>query len=133
MKARQRLEAYAAILAHCAGEIAKGAIPHDRKPSNEQLFGGPDGALDYDLLQGHADLTNTLLNGSPADQRIASLFEPLYRFALRVTEGHLDVRAAQHKAEAEKPAEPTPAPVLPPKPAGLGEAQVAPEGPGERL
>jgi hypothetical protein len=121
MKDEDRLTAYRAVLAHHAAEVQRGAP----RKTHEELLGGAAGALDYDLLAGHAQLSADIGSGDGNRQQFASILEPLYRFALLVSGGHMSVAAsvkaageAEAKAAAEKAA-PTPAPSLPPAPGGL--------------
>lgn len=125
MRAKDRLLAYQAVLAHAAGQMQNLPADHPNRKTNEELLGGPDGALDYDLLVGQAQLAGDLVNGDGNTQKLAALLEPLYRFALRVSEGHMSVaasvKAAAEKEAAERKAAETqaPAPTLPTAPAGL--------------
>lgn len=133
MNAEQRLLAYNAVLQHHSAEVERG-MP---RKSNEKLLGGAIGALDYDLLTGHRQVFADIGSGDGNRASLATLFEPLYRFALMVTEGHLSVAESVKAAndaktkEAAKAAAPTPAPPLPPSPGGLVNPGM-PAGGGEQ-
>jgi hypothetical protein len=121
MNAKERLQAYRKVLDHAAEMIHKRNDISFRRPQ-EDLLGGPDGKLDYDLLVAHEAVTKDLASGNA--NPVSSALEALLRFALSVTEGNLDVSAAKNAPASEPDAAPE-APALPQKPAGLGQATVA--------
>lgn len=121
MNAKERLQAYRNVLAHAEDMIHKRNDATFRRP-HEDLLGGPDGKLDYDLLVANEAVTAELLSGNASPH--AGALEALLRFALSVTVGNLDVRAAENAPKAVEEEAPA-APALPEKPTGLGQATVA--------